>query len=115
VYRSTAPYDELVAEVEHTDANTVTVRTTVVPTPGQFTVVCSGPGAAGATSGDLTYVHNQVATASTWNVTHNLGKYPTIAVVDSGNNELVPDVHYIDANNLTVSFGANTSGHVYCN
>ena len=115
VYRSVAPYDEVDADVERTDSNTITVRTTTVPSPSQYTVIVAGPGAVAAGSGDLTSVYNQVAAAATWSVPHNLGKYPTVGVVDTGNNWLIADVHYVDVNNLTVSFAGATSGKVYCN
>jgi hypothetical protein len=76
----------------------------------------TGPaGPAGTGGGDLTYAHNQASAALTWSVAHNLGKYPAVEVVDSGNNVLMPDVHYVDTNNLTVTFGAPASGKVYVN
>jgi hypothetical protein len=112
VFRSTAPYDEVEADVEHTDVNTVTVRTRTIPTSGAYTVIASGPGATG---GDLSYVFTQATAATSWSVTHNLGKYPSVTVVDSGNSVLLADVHYVDTNSLTVNFGAATSGKAYMN
>jgi hypothetical protein len=50
-----------------------------------------------------------------WTVTHNLGKFPAVMVVDTGNSVLEADIHYADANQLTVSFGAPTSGKAYLN
>ena len=85
-----------------------------LPTNNHQTEVTFAIGGGGG-GGDLTYVHNQVATSASWSVAHNLAKYPTVAVVDSGNNVLLSDVHYVDANNLTVGFGAATSGKVFCN
>ena len=50
VYRSSAPFDEVEVEVEHTSVNTATVRTVTVPTSGQYTVaVMSGGGSPGPT------------------------------------------------------------------
>jgi len=74
-------------------------------------VTLSGPGAAG----DLTYVFTQLSPSATWNVAHNLGKNPSVSVVDSGGTELLVTVLYIDANNLTLSFGSPTSGKAYMN
>ena len=111
-YRTVAPYDEITVEVEHTDTNTTTVRTTTIPTTNQYTVIVSGPGAGGD---DLHYVYTQASAAPSWDVVHNLGKYPTVAVVDSGNSVLLADIHYISANELTVAFGAATSGKAYLN
>lgn len=70
---------------------------------------------SGGGGGDLNYVHNQVAPAASWAITHNLAKFPSVSVVDSGLNLIMPDVHYVDNNNLSLSFGASTSGKAYLN
>jgi hypothetical protein len=70
---------------------------------------------SGGGGGDLNYVHNQVAASALWTVTHNLGKFPAVSVVDTGGNELIADVTYITLNQVTVGFGAPTSGKVYVN
>jgi hypothetical protein len=45
VFRSASPYDEIEADVERTDVNTVTVRSfPTVPAVGEYTVVVSAPG-----------------------------------------------------------------------
>lgn len=72
------------------------------------------PGTPGA-GGDANYVHTQTTPASTWSVTHSLAKFPAVDVVDSGGNWLLPDVLWVDANHVTVTFGAATSGRVFCN
>ena len=72
--------------------------------------------AGGAGGGaDAHYVHTQVALSAVWTVVHNLGKFPSVSVVDSGGTELLANVVYIDANNLTLTFGAPTSGKAYMN
>jgi len=65
--------------------------------------------------GDLTYVYTQVSANTMWNVAHNLGKFPSVSVVDSGGTELLADVHYIDINSVQLLFGAATSGKAYMN
>lgn len=67
------------------------------------------------TSADKNYVHTQASSAVTWTVTHNLAKYPTVQVVDTGGNWLITDIHYIDANSLTVTFATAASGKAYVN
>lgn len=64
---------------------------------------------------DLNYVFTQTGPSATWSVTHNLGKFPSVSVVDSGGSLIIPDVLYIDGNSVTVSFGAATSGKAYLN
>lgn len=72
------------------------------------------PGPAGA-SGDTTYVHVQLAPLSTWNVVHNLGKYPSVMVVDSADSVVVGEIQYIDANSLTITFSSAFGGKAYIN
>lgn len=64
---------------------------------------------------DKTYVYSQVVAAKTWDIEHNLNKYPSVSVVDSGNNVVVGEVTYIDKNNVRVNFNAAFSGNAYLN
>lgn len=64
---------------------------------------------------DKTYVYSQVTATKTWDIEHNLNKYPSVTIVDSGNNIVVGDVNYIDKNNVRVNFNAAFSGNAYLN
>jgi hypothetical protein len=64
---------------------------------------------------DAHYVHEQTVASATWAVTHNLGKKPSVIVVDSGNNTIEPDIVYIDNNSLEIHFAGSTSGFAYSN
>jgi len=70
-----------------------------------------GPPGPGAVS----YVHTQGALAATWVVVHNLNKYPSVTVVDTGDSVIIPTVHYDNANQITITFGSATSGKAYLN
>jgi len=59
------------------------------------------------------YTHNQNTSASTWSVTHNLGFYPAVTVVDSGENVVIGDVTYTSVNSLSISFTASFGGKAY--
>lgn len=72
-------------------------------------------GGSGGTGADKNYVHTQGTAASTWNVVHGLNKYPSVSVVDTGGSVVDPDIHYIDANNVQLTFGSPTSGKAYVN
>lgn len=74
-----------------------------------------GPAGPSGSGGDKNYVHNQGSGATVWNVVHGLGKFPAVNVVDTGGNWLLPDVQYVDANTLTVTFATATSGKAYVN
>ena len=64
---------------------------------------------------DAHYVHRQDMLSNTWEVEHNLDKYPSVTIVDSGDNILYAEVEYIDTNNLEIRFVASTSGKAYLN
>ncbi|MHA1198085.1 MAG: hypothetical protein ACTSQF_01825 [Candidatus Heimdallarchaeaceae archaeon] len=64
---------------------------------------------------DLFYQHNQQVPSSSWSVTHNLGKYPSVTVIDSVDNEVIGDMEYTDANNLVINFTSTFSGKAYMN
>ena len=65
--------------------------------------------------GDKTYTHNQNSGATTWSVAHNLGKRPSVTVVDVNNVQGYGIVTHTDANNLTITFPGSTTGKAYCN
>lgn len=66
-------------------------------------------------TGDLHYVHTQTSPSSSWTVTHGLGKYPAVVVVDTGDSVVLPDVRYLDANSVSITFASPTSGKAVCN
>lgn len=59
------------------------------------------------------YTHTQSGASSTWTINHNLGYYPSVSVVDSGENLVIGDVTYISTNTLSVSFTASFGGKAY--
>lgn len=71
-----------------------------------------GPPGAG---GDLHYPYNQGVAASVWTITHNLGKRPSVIVIDSSGDEVEGDIDYIDQNSLQLTFSAPFSGTAYLN
>lgn len=96
----------------------VNVEATGFQTPtGTSSQVLLADGTVGALSGlgDLSYTHTQASASSTWNVAHNLGKFPSITVVDSGNSVVVGAISYTDSNNLTITFNSSFSGKAYIN
>lgn len=85
-------------------APSTTTSTTVVP-----------PFDTPLDAGDAFYQHEQMVAADTWPVTHNLGKYPSVTVVDSGGNTVIGDVQYVDDNSVVITFSAAFSGVAYLN
>lgn len=64
---------------------------------------------------DKHYAHTQGVASATWNVSHNLDKYPSVTVVLSTGQKGYGDVTYINKNNLTISFSGAESGKAYMN
>jgi len=65
--------------------------------------------------GPVTYVHAQGSAASSWTITHNLGRRPSVTIVDSGGNVQIGEVLYNSDNQITVTFAAAFGGYAYLN
>ena len=50
-----------------------------------------------------------------WEIIHNLNKYPSVTVVDSGENVVIGDIEYINSNRLIIRFTSIFSGKAYLN
>lgn len=66
-------------------------------------------------TGDKHFVFNQNVASELWMINHNLNKFPSVSVVDSGDNIIIGEVTYIDENNLQVAFTVAFSGKAYLN
>lgn len=61
------------------------------------------------------HIHNQASPATEWTITHNLGKYPSVSVVDSSNAEVIGEIEYLNDTSLKVKFSAAFSGKAFLN
>ena len=68
-----------------------------------------------SSQGSPTVEFNQVVPATTWTITHNLGKFPSITVIDSGNTVVHGEYTYIDNNKIVLEFSAAFAGKAYLN
>ena len=64
---------------------------------------------------DKHYTHNQSVAGSTWSISHNLNKFPSVTAVLSTGQQGYGDVTFIDENNLTITFAGAESGKAYMN
>ena len=64
---------------------------------------------------DKNYVFVQGVPATTWTIQHNLEKFPSITVIDSGNTVVIGQYTYINNNNVTLTFSAAFAGKAYLN
>lgn len=70
---------------------------------------------AGLLVQDKNFVFTQDTPSAVWNINHNLGKFPSVSVVNINNVLLYGQVTYIDSNNITIEFSAGFSGKAYMN
>ena len=64
---------------------------------------------------DKTFIFTQAVPATTWDIAHNLGKFPSVSVINSNNVVINGEVTYIDSNNIQANFSAGFSGKAYLN
>ena len=69
---------------------------------------------------NLAFRFVQSTAANVWTVAHNLGKYPSVSIVDSAGSLVTGEVKYLDLNTVQISFFANGApaafgGEAYCN
>lgn len=98
--------------------SSVAVEASGFKTPtGTAAQVLLANGTVGSLSGigDKNYIHTQSSASSTWTVTHNLNKFPSVTVVDSANNVVMGAVEMINLNSITITFTASFSGKAYIN
>jgi hypothetical protein len=65
--------------------------------------------------GISTYTHDQGVPSATWTVVHNLEKYPSASVVDTGGTVVTGEITYISNNEIEILFQAAFSGKAYLN
>ena len=68
---------------------------------------------SGAQDKDFTF--SQSSAATTWNVTHNLNKFPSVTVTLADGQQVIADVTPNNKNNLTITFSGDNSGIAYMN
>lgn len=61
------------------------------------------------------YVHDQQVASASWVVVHNMGKKPSVSIVDTADDEVIGEVKYNSNNQLTITFSSPTSGKAYLN
>jgi len=62
-----------------------------------------------------TFIFSQLTPLVVWTITHNLGQYPSVTVVDLNNHVVVGDIVYTNSNTLTITFDTAFAGYAYLN
>ena len=68
-----------------------------------------------SSQGAPTFVFTQGVPATVWNIQHNLGKFPSVSVVNNNDLLMNGEITYIDNNNITCNFSAAFAGKAYLN
>ena len=68
-----------------------------------------------SSQGTPTFEFTQGVPATTWNITHDLGKFPSITVIDTGNTVVTGEYNYTSNKTVTLTFSAAFAGKAYLN
>jgi|TARA_E500000318_G_scaffold65704_1_gene60689 hypothetical protein len=117
-YTLTSTVDALnnIADIDLTDSDGV--KTTVKLKGGTgitLTQPASNEITIASLNDDANFVFTQGIPSATWNITHNLGKFPSVSVVDTADQLMYGDTEYFNENSLTITFSAPFSGKAYLN
>lgn len=72
-------------------------------------------GIAWADNVQATFEFTQGVPATTWNITHDLNKFPSITVIDTGNTVVTGEYNYTSNKTVTLTFSAAFAGKAYLN
>jgi len=61
------------------------------------------------------FIYEQGVASTTWEITHNLGRNPTVVVIDTSGNVVYPSVHYNNLNTCTITMNYAFKGTAYLN
>lgn len=62
-----------------------------------------------------TFIFEQSVASDTWEIEHNLDKFPSVTIVDSAGTVYYPAVHYDSSNKVTVTMNGATTGKAFLN
>ena len=64
---------------------------------------------------DSHFEFTQGVPSTTWDITHNLNKFPSISVVDTANTTVIGDYEYINKNRVILNFSSAFAGKAFLN
>ena len=117
-YTLTSKVDAInnVADIDLTDSDGA--KTTVKLKGGtgiKLTQPASNEITIASLNDDANFVFTQGIPSATWNITHHLGKFPSVSVVDTADQLMYGDTEYLNEDSLTITFSAPFSGKAYLN
>lgn len=64
---------------------------------------------------DKTFVFEQGEASDTWEIEHNLGKFPSVEIVDTAGSRFFPAIQWVDENKCIATMNGATKGKAYLN
>lgn len=64
---------------------------------------------------DTFFIFKQNTPSKIWEINHDLNKYPSVTVVDSGDTIVYGEVSYLDKSKIKINFSGAFSGKVFLN
>jgi len=65
---------------------------------------------------DSSFIYTQGIASDFWDITHNIGKFPSVEVVDTANTSILGfEINYINKDRLTLSFITPFAGKAFLN
>ena len=64
---------------------------------------------------DSHFEFTQGVPSTSWDVTHNLNKFPSISVVDTGSTTVIGSYEYINKNRVILNFSTAFAGKAFLN
>lgn len=99
----------------------ITINVTTTDAGTQPLVVKTGTEAAPVFNLELpaasqkTTLYDFANAAIEWDITHNLGRHPSVTIVDTAGDVGFADVRYLDANRIVVGFSVPVAGTAFLN
>jgi hypothetical protein len=59
------------------------------------------------------HIHTQGTASTSWTITHALGGYPSVMVVDSAKTVVYGEINYLSTSQVVVNFSSAFSGFAY--
>jgi hypothetical protein len=61
------------------------------------------------------YIHTQSIASTIWTINHPLQKFPSVTIIDSGDNVVYGDIQYMSTSQVKITFSAAFGGKAYLN
>lgn len=90
------------------------VSVVVTPSPDVIISVGGGSGSVSSSEASLfAYHHSQGAASTEWEISHGLGFYPNVTIMDSAGSTVEGELEHFSKYSLRVTFSAPISGNAY--